>query len=150
MICLGYWGVSGLLIPYTPHKAYPIRDGQSLIHLPVYAIGKTNKKILSYSFIWTITDSSTAYLIGCWKQPVKCALLSMLEVYENISTFLTWIVRNYLFEQFQSLYPGRSSRFVFWFSFLAPSIKKKSLYTNSAFFRLKNWNYIRQMINYVI
>ena len=64
---------------------------QSLIRPPVYAKveRKKEKKNFGYLFIWPNIDRSSTHVIGCCKQPVKCAILSVLVISEDISTFLT-------------------------------------------------------------
>ena len=48
------------------------------------------KEKKGYLFIWMIIDHSSTLLIGCYKQPVKCAALSILVICKDISIFLTY------------------------------------------------------------
>ena len=63
-----------------------------------------------YWFLSKIIDHSFTLLIGCCKQPVKCAALFILVICEDISNFFNiWIAPNYSFAQFLSSCPVRSS-----------------------------------------
>ena len=95
-----------------------------------------------------IIDHSSAPLIGCCKQPVKYAGLSILVICEDAITFFNiWIVRDYSFTQLLSSCPVLSFfLFFFFFFFLfcssTPLKKKCPLYTSSNFPNSPRLNYL--------
>ena len=87
VFCLVHWEVLGLSTSYSSQQADPIRDDQS--DMPS-SLCKSGKKKFGYLFIWTVIDHSSAFLIGCCKQPLKCTALSILVICKDISTFLAY------------------------------------------------------------
>ena len=107
---LGSFESSNIILP-SPSRPY---QWWSVTDMPSHSsnIGKKEKKnYIGLLFIWTIIDHSFAPLIGCYKQPVKYADLSILVICEKFNTFYILIVRDYSFTQW-TLYslgqwPGR-------------------------------------------